>query len=139
MTVMDLLQESRDAMLYYREQNEQMRFARMEAHSPRKRDFDTAAIALADREKELEETAQEAIRLGKRAYVLIGCIEDRRQREVLWAWYAYGLNMKQAATRAGTTEEKAKLILRQGEKQVEKAVRECMGRRREMQCRERCL
>lgn len=101
MTVRELLEESRDCMMYFREKNEDLRRAKMQACNPVKRGFDEAAIALADQERELDKLAQEATQKGKRVYALIGLLDDMRQKEAMWALFAYGLPEDVAKGRSG--------------------------------------
>ena len=124
MTVRELLEESRDMMQYFRERMEEYRFAEMAASNPRKRDLDSAAIDLADRKKELDKLAEEATARGKRVYVLISLLNNRKQQEALWALYAYGLSEEQAMKRAKCRcPEELQLVVFGGVQELERLVR----------------
>lgn len=124
MTVMELLEESRDMMQYFRERMEEYRFAELAASNPRKRDFDSAAIDLADRKKELDKLAEEATAKGKRIYALIGLLDDTRTKEAMWALFAYGLPEDAAKGRSGIrSKHELDVAVEAGIRELERLVR----------------
>ena len=129
MTIRDLLEETRDQVCYFREQNEAFRMAELTAANPRRRDFDTAALELADQRKELDRLAEEITEKGRKVYVLIGCLNDRRQAKALEAYYTYGLSVPTCARRAGCTEYEVRSLIRDGLYELERLVMQHAQRR----------
>lgn len=124
MTVRELLEESRDCMMYFREKMSDYEQARLQASNPVRRGLDETAIALADQKRELDKLAQEAAKKGKRVYALIGLLDDKRQKEAMRALYACGLTEEMAAGRSGCScVEEMREIVEAGVSKLERLVK----------------
>ena len=91
MTVSECLEEARETMLYLREKTDDYRMAELQSKNPLKRDLDSMVLGLDEKRQELDQLAQEAAIKGKRAYALIGTLDNPRLKEAMWSYYAYGL------------------------------------------------
>jgi hypothetical protein len=98
-TIREYLEQTRESMLYLRERMDDYRMAEMKARNPLKRDLDGMVLSLGDQKAELDQLEQEATAQGKRAYAMINMLDNPRQKNALWSYYAYGLTEAAAMKR----------------------------------------
>lgn len=139
-TIREYLEQTRESMLYLRERMDDYRMAEMKARNPLKRDLDGMVLSLGDQKAELDQLEQEATAQGKRAYAMINMLDNPRQKNALWSYYAYGLT-EAAAMKRGRyrSREEMRKAMSLGIQELETLVMEIQrGRKR---CREenQCL